>query len=302
MRRKPTSVAARPLLDGSVVVIALAVLVAVASADYHFSHVALAPIVAIPLIVIAYYGSLWQGLALGVLAAVLFGYIEYNPAFVTRIEVTSLPINTAIMGFGFSAIVIAAALLQREARKLAEVQRALGSERRNTSRAQRLARTDRLTGLLNRRGFDEELERLRLECIAAPFILAVLFIDLDGFKQINDVHGHAVGDIALQTAARRVAASVRANDVVARLGGDEFGVLCSGSTQAELDANRIVSQIQHAFAEPMAYKDLSIALAASIGAALSPEDGTDIAALVALADKRMYEHKGYAKSRGSASA
>ena len=276
---------------------AVAFLVVIAVVDYQFSSIALAPIVAIPLLVIAYYGGFWPGVGLAIVAAGVFGYIDFDPGSGARLEAASFPLNTAIMAVGFCAVVICAALLQRESRLLTELKATLGAARLNASRAYLLARIDRLTGLTNRRGFDEELERLSSDRRAGPFILAVLFLDLDGLKQINDAHGHKVGDESLQAAARRITGSVRGGDVVARIGGDEFVVLCTGAAQVEIDANRIAETIHAAFAKPVVYGDLSITLSASIGIARAPEDGTTAAALLRLADQRMYDSKAAAATR-----
>ena len=278
----------------------VAFLVIIAAVDYRFSYVTLAPLVAIPLLVIAYYGGFWPAVAVALVAAATFGYIDFGPNSGARLEAASLPINTAIMAVGFCAVVACAALLQRESRLLVELKGTLGAARLNASRSYRLARADRLTGLTNRRGFDEELERLSGDRRAGPFILAVLFLDLDGLKQINDIHGHRVGDVALQAAARRITASVRSGDIVARIGGDEFVVLCTGAVQTEIDVNRIAETIHAAFAMPVVYGDLSITLSASIGIARAPEDGTTAAALLRVADQRMYDSKAATTARRTA--
>jgi diguanylate cyclase (GGDEF)-like protein len=275
--------------DKLVVPSAVTFLVAVALLDYRFQDVTLAPLVAIPLLVIAYFGGLWWALSLAVMTAVVFGYIDYVPP--ARIDGASFPINAAVMAAGFCATVISAALLQRETRRLAYLRGALGSARQTASKALILARTDRLTELLNRRGFDEEIERLRLESDGLAGVQAVFFIDLDGLKEINDAHGHSVGDLALQTVARRVAASVRGEDIVARIGGDEFAVVCHAATPGEINAKRIAHEIRSVCAEPMAFGGRSIGLSASIGMARAPQDGTEISELLQMADQRMYESK-----------
>jgi|HubBroStandDraft_1064217.scaffolds.fasta_scaffold54319_2 diguanylate cyclase (GGDEF)-like protein len=277
-------------------------LIAIVVVDHEFSTITLEPLVAIPLLVIAYYGGFWPGALLAILAAAAFGYTDFAPHSSAQLAAASLPINTAITAVGFCAVVVCAALLQRESRLLVEMKGTLGAARLNASNAYLLARADRLTGLTNRRGFDEELERLSGDRRVGPFILAVLFLDLDGLKQINDVHGHKVGDVALQAAARRITASVRVGDIVARIGGDEFVVLCTGAVQAEIDANRIAQTIHAAFAKPVVYGDLSITLSASIGIGRAPEDGTTAVALLRTADQRMYDSKAATTARRAARA
>lgn len=149
---------------------------------------------------------------------------------------------------------------------------------------------DGLTDLPNRALF---LDRLRATLAQAardhqPF--AVVILDLNGLKPINDHHGHRIGDAALVEFGRRLAVSVRQSDTAARLGGDEFGVLlrplaAEGGLQALL--HRLADEIGGAFE----FEGRAIPLAASLGAAVYPVDGHDANALLDVADQRMYEHK-----------
>ena len=125
--------------------------------------------------------------------------------------------------------------------------------------------------------------------------LAVLFIDLDGFKRINDTFGHAIGDTTLQLAARRLELVVRNSDTVGRYGGDEFLVLMSEILQPT-DAALIVEKILTAFATPAQLGDSKIELPVSIGIAVFPEDGEDARVLIDRADAAMYLAKKQAGS------
>ncbi|HEY6645153.1 GGDEF domain-containing protein [Povalibacter sp.] len=125
--------------------------------------------------------------------------------------------------------------------------------------------------------------------------VAVLFIDLDGFKKINDTLGHAVGDATLQLVARRLESVVRNSDTVARHGGDEFLVLMSEISQAT-DAALITEKILAAFAAPAKVDGYEIDLIASIGIAVYPEDGKDASTLIDRADTAMYRAKRQAGS------
>jgi diguanylate cyclase (GGDEF)-like protein len=125
--------------------------------------------------------------------------------------------------------------------------------------------------------------------------VAVLFIDLDGFKRINDTMGHAIGDTALQLAARRLESVVRNSDTVGRYGGDEFLVLMSEILQPT-DATVIVEKILVTFATPAQVGDQDIDLPVSIGIAVFPEDGQDARALIDRADAAMYLAKKQAGS------
>jgi diguanylate cyclase (GGDEF) domain len=120
--------------------------------------------------------------------------------------------------------------------------------------------------------------------------LAVMFIDLDGFKNVNDTHGHAVGDLALRTVAARLQRCVRATDSVGRLGGDEFAIVLDGA-RLPADAALVGERIVAAMAEPLVIEGRQLTLAASIGIAVYPDAGTDAAGLLSSADAAMYEVK-----------
>lgn len=152
----------------------------------------------------------------------------------------------------------------------------------------RLAFHDPLTGVPNRRLFvrrlEEELDRAR----ACGGTCAVLFVDLDAFKQVNDTHGHAVGDLLLQEVARRLQAAVRSEDLVARLGGDEFAVLCVGADSS--DAARCVDRIVALMAPPVLVEGRAVPLLASIGQSIA--SGTDSpTSVLRRADDAMYDDK-----------
>jgi diguanylate cyclase (GGDEF)-like protein len=153
-----------------------------------------------------------------------------------------------------------------------------------------LALTDALTGLPNRRGLNPMVEgalrRSRPNAVAAVFML-----DLDGFKPVNDVHGHAVGDQLLVAVATRLRATVRIADVVARLGGDEFVVVAEGFV-GPAAADEFGEELLAAFRDPFALPSgPACSVGATIGYALSPRDGRDAAGVLHLADQAMYEGK-----------
>ncbi|MCW2499074.1 MAG: hypothetical protein JWN87_750 [Frankiales bacterium] len=146
---------------------------------------------------------------------------------------------------------------------------------------------DPLTGLANRILMEERLRSVLSRDARSGQTTAVLFLDLDGFKAVNDVHGHAVGDQVLRTVADRLAAVVRPSDTIARLGGDEFVVLVEGATQDAVDS--LVKRLQTAVGEPIATLDLEVGV--SIGVALSHGGESDAGTLLGLADKDMYAVK-----------
>lgn len=152
------------------------------------------------------------------------------------------------------------------------------------------ARTDALTGLPNRRGLDHALDAALAE--ASPGRMVALFLlDLDGFKAVNDAHGHQVGDELLVAVARRLRHVLRADDVAARLGGDEF-VVVARQLADEDQARRVGSHLLDAFAEPFALSaSRGFRLGATIGYVLAPLDGREAATLMQLADAAMYAGK-----------
>jgi diguanylate cyclase (GGDEF)-like protein len=152
-----------------------------------------------------------------------------------------------------------------------------------------LARSDVLTGLPNRRAFEELLTKA-LRKRRPHESVGVLYLDLDDFKQVNDRHGHAAGDALLARLARRIHATVRDEDVAARLGGDEFGVLLA-AIEDERDAIALAERLVIALAAPFVIEEEEMHVGASIGVAVAPRDATDAEALVAAADAAMYRAK-----------
>jgi len=153
-----------------------------------------------------------------------------------------------------------------------------------------LARHDTLTSLPNRRMFFDVLQQAIARAERAGTRLAVMFVDLDHFKEVNDTHGHAIGDHVLQTVAARLQHCVRTADTVARLGGDEFIILIDTLDMREpvtIIAQKLIAQ----FDTPINAGVCEIKLGVSIGISLLPEDGNDAETLVARADEAMYAAK-----------
>jgi diguanylate cyclase (GGDEF)-like protein len=153
-----------------------------------------------------------------------------------------------------------------------------------------LARHDNLTGLPNRTVFIDRLEHAILSTRRSGGCLAVLFIDLDRFKLINDTHGHAVGDQALVQTARLLKSSVREVDTVARWGGDEFVILLEAMDE-EHEARRVAQTLLDRFAHPVMVGELPLDLGVSIGISLYPRDAFEAAELIQRADEAMYLSK-----------
>ncbi len=150
----------------------------------------------------------------------------------------------------------------------------------------RQARTDELTGLANRRQFYAQLGAAVEGCRARGASFALLTIDLDRFKELNDTLGHYAGDLLLQQIGPRMQSVVR-GDAVARLGGDEFGLILRDASAASAAAERV----HQALARPFELEDLTVAVQASIGIAIFPDDAQSTDSLLQRADVAMYQAK-----------
>jgi diguanylate cyclase (GGDEF)-like protein/PAS domain S-box-containing protein len=162
-------------------------------------------------------------------------------------------------------------------------------------RIHHLAHHDVLTGLLNRGAFMERLDQAMEAARGTDGRLALLFVDLDHFKRVNDSLGHLVGDSLLRTVAARITDCLRGTDVVARFGGDEFMVLLPAAQQRE-DAEEVAHKLLRAIETPMEVESQSLSVTPSIGIAFYPDHGETPATLIKHADTAMY----VAKSRGRA--
>jgi diguanylate cyclase (GGDEF)-like protein len=158
-----------------------------------------------------------------------------------------------------------------------------------------LARHDSLTGLMNRRSFGEHLDGALARCRRYRRGAALIAIDLDGFKPVNDAHGHGIGDELLQHLAARITAITRETDAACRMGGDEFVVLVEDVAEdkhVESQAKRLLASLMR----PVELEECAIEVAASIGIAIFPASGEDSESLMRSADRAMYQ----AKSAGGA--
>ena len=160
-------------------------------------------------------------------------------------------------------------------------------------RLQHLALYDALTGLPNRELFQDRVQRSLLRAKREQNHFALMYMDLDKFKEANDTYGHAAGDYLLKEVAGRITDCVRETDTVVRFGGDEFVVLLE-TVENRLGALGVAEKIRLALAEPYEWQEHEIELSVSIGIALFPEQGEEITQLLAAADEAMYK----AKKRG----
>lgn len=201
----------------------------------------------------------------------------------------------AVRDFGLSGADFAVTDLATEMLYLLEAKTVAMEESRRLNRrlegarraAQEQALTDTLTGLRNRRAFDAVLGR----AVQSQTGFALLHLDLDFFKQVNDTHGHAAGDLVLRVAARRMLSVVRANDVIARVGGDEFVLLLPG-IHARCAVDTVARRLVAALQEPVSDGGRTYRVSASIGATLSPaHPGGTPREIMDAADRALYAAK-----------
>ncbi len=168
----------------------------------------------------------------------------------------------------------------------------LTGERLAEAKLAHLAQHDALTGLPNRTMLTDRVQQALAERVAAGSMTALLFCDVDGFKNVNDAYGHQVGDDTLRVIALRLTETVRPGDTVARIGGDEFVVLCRGLTKAS-DAAAIATRIRDAVAMPSRSMPVELDITISIGIALAFADDNDATpdSLLRDADEAMYKAK-----------
>jgi diguanylate cyclase (GGDEF)-like protein len=159
------------------------------------------------------------------------------------------------------------------------------------------ARHDFLTGLPNRLHFQERLQEATQGSNRTGNSFAIVYIDLDRFKPINDRYGHRIGDLYLQALSKRFSSCLRKADMLARLGGDEFAALLLG-TDSSIAAERVVLALQQSLTTTLSIEDLEFHPRASFGYSLYPDDGTDIESLLRAADEAMYVAKRAGKTDG----
>jgi diguanylate cyclase (GGDEF)-like protein len=185
-------------------------------------------------------------------------------------------------------------LQAQQVRDLQRINATLAAEvterRQAEARAHALATRDPLTGLLNRRSLLEHLEHAIARAARQKEQLAVVFMDMDRFKTINDTLGHDVGDAVLIKVAERIRGAVRESDVVARLGGDEFVVIMEGISTAQ-DAGAVARKIVEANAAPCVVQEHNLKTSVSAGISLFPQDGESVRELMRSADLAMYHAK-----------
>lgn len=156
--------------------------------------------------------------------------------------------------------------------------------------------TDSLTSLPNRALFEDRIHQAITKATRNKTKLALMIVDLDNFKPINDTYGHKVGDNVLQEAAKRMVSCVRESDTVARIGGDEFIILLP-VVEAQQDAEMVAEKIRDVLSQPIAVDKVAISGSSSVGIALYPEQGGDVETLFRNADQALYRAKSQGRNR-----
>lgn len=174
----------------------------------------------------------------------------------------------------------------------------VSAARRHARELSELARIDALTGLPNRRSYHERLDAALQRAARTGQGIALMFLDVDHFKQVNDSLGHAAGDIVLQEFARRVRSAVRATDTVCRLAGDEFTVILEGLKSTD-EASLVAAKIVGAFERPFSVEEAERAVSASIGVTYVDTFPVAPATLEAMADRALYVAKREGRNRFS---
>lgn len=157
------------------------------------------------------------------------------------------------------------------------------------TRFRKVAELDEITGLHNRRYFERHAAGAARSAQRGSATFALLYLDLDGFKRVNDLYGHRAGDELLRAVGRRIADNVSDNDIVARLGGDEFGVVLQNASESQAAA--IAQRLSGVLAQPYALRRRTVTVGCSLGFSMYPNDGISAPELVQAADHAMYRVK-----------
>jgi len=197
---------------------------------------------------------------------------------------------------GTRAVALSSAPLPLPQRAMVVIARDISVERELRSSLEELIISDPLTGLRNRRGFYLALQEALSRIQRNSGCLAVIYLDLDGFKRINDSLGHAAGDKLISQVGERLKSALRGYDVLARIGGDEFTILLDGLTHCR-DAAKVADKLMKQVAVRYCIEGEEFTISASIGIACYPESGQSVEGLLRAADMAMYEAKQNGRNR-----
>ena len=242
-------------------------------------------LVALPVIAAAWLFGLRGGVAAGVFAAFLLAGLSAARSALADAPLT--PVQALVIG-GVLAVLLGGVVGYLHDTRA----RALLAE----ARLARLAHYDFLTDLANRALFERLLHQAIARAERRRQRLALVYVDLDNFKRVNDSFGHLLGDRVLRTVAGRIKQSVRASDLAARVGGDEFAIVLEAVSENS-DAEMVSARIASAIGQPMVLDGDVLRVSGSDGFALYPDHATEWQALLQRADEAMYSMKGRLRDR-----
>ncbi len=171
-----------------------------------------------------------------------------------------------------------------------EVERQTKELHQQREEFEHLANHDSLTKLYSRSAFEEQIQTAIARCGRTKQSAALLFIDLDRFKAVNDCHGHAAGDAVLIEVAKKLLKTVRSSDIIARIGGDEF-IIWLEPIENATQVITVINKLAEELALPIQYQDINLLVDASIGVSFFPIDATELSGLLKVADDNMYKAK-----------
>jgi diguanylate cyclase (GGDEF)-like protein len=267
------------------------------------------PVYTLTIVYAAYVGGMPAGMVSALIAIVYTALFfskpglpfQYKPDDLVRVMTFVLATPaTAFLVSQLKRQAMRALAVERESRELAEtanskLQLEVLARVAAEEEARKMARHDPLTGLPNRRFFAEKLNEVLHGMESSGGQTAVLMLDLDGFKPINDTFGHAAGDQALMECAERMGSVIRSGTMLARVGGDEFAVILPSIASLDEPAG-LARRIVGAFAEPFVFGDTAARLGIGVGIAVAPDDGMEHDKLVRRADLALYRAKAIGQS------
>ena len=218
--------------------------------------------------------------------------LDHNEAVETKVQECAEDLDsvTRTLAQGIDELKVVEVALARSKAALAETNASLASALASEERANLRAMHDHTTGLPNRALFDDRLSHALALAERHDWTVAVMFLDLDRFKNVNDVHGHAAGDVVLKEVAKRLAQDARDEDTVCRNGGDEFLYLLMNPKGRD-NVERIAAAVIENLARTIRVGEKQLSVRPSIGIAIYPEGGSTGEALIQSADAAMYRAK-----------
>ncbi len=254
-----------------------------AAVDWFFVDVHLGALALLPLLVIAYFGGPALASVTAIFAAIGFAYLDHDvPSLAHRISF-NIQTDAVVLMFSFLVAILTAERFKRASTTNVLLNASLAQVRKS-------AEQDALTGLPNRAAFGARLDQALRVSEATGASFAIVFADLDGFKNVNDLYGHDAGDRLLQMVALRMQSVMRSADMLCRIGGDEFAALLDNMSGLG-EAEALVQKIKTCVELPFIDGNERYTIGVTIGIGMYPKDGTDASTILRAADRHMYVQK-----------